>query len=85
MLWDQWEYSRQWKCLNAVFERHQQRIHVLKALEFGLVDFLDDAFVVGREMHGLVGELGREVGEILSENSRKMLLRFQISFTSFLT
>lgn len=53
--------------LNAIFERHQQWIHVLEALEFRLVDLLDDSLVVGRQMHRLVGELCREVGQVLSE------------------
>jgi len=29
-----------------VFLRHQQRVHVFETLEFGLIDFLDDAPVV---------------------------------------
>lgn len=28
---------------NAVLQRHQQRVHVLEALEFALVDLVDDA------------------------------------------
>lgn len=61
--------------LNAIFERHQQRIHVFKALELRLVDLLDDALVVGRQVHRFVGELWWEVSKVLSE-----MFKAKISF-----
>lgn len=61
--------------LDAIFERHQQRIHVFKALELRLVDLLDDALVVGRQVHRFVGELWWEVRQVLS-----ITLKAQISF-----
>jgi hypothetical protein len=64
--WNENEMWRRGGRLDAIFERHQQWIHVLEALKLGLVDFLDDTFVVGCEVNGLVGEFGWEVGEILS-------------------
>lgn len=28
---------------NAVFQRHQQRVHILESFELGLIDLVDDA------------------------------------------
>merc|ERR1712117_172110 len=50
--------------LNDVFGRHEQRIDVLEAVELALIDLSDEAWVVRRELHRLVGELRREVGEV---------------------
>lgn len=49
---------------HAVLQGHQQRVHVLEPFELRLVDVGDHALVIGREMHGLVSELRREVGEV---------------------
>lgn len=69
---DRWEYSHEMihGTLNTIFKRHQQRIHVFKALELRLINLLDDALVVWRQMNGLVGEFWGEVCEVLSEKSK---------------
>lgn len=57
--------------LNAVFEGHQQRIYVLEALELGLINLLDDALIVRRQVNWLVGEFRWEVCQVLSEKRAK--------------
>lgn len=49
---------------HAVLQRHQQRVHVLEALELRLVNVRDHRVVVGREVDRLVRELRREVGQV---------------------
>lgn len=49
---------------NAIVEGHQKRIDVFEAFELRLVNLLDDAVVVWREVHGFVCELGWKVGQV---------------------
>lgn len=48
----------------AVLQRHQQRIYVFEALEFGLVDFLNNTWIIGSEVNRFIGKFRRKVCQI---------------------
>lgn len=49
---------------HAVLHAHQQRVNVLEAFEFALVDVVDVTLLVRRKLYWLVRKLGGEVGEV---------------------
>ena len=61
-----WHLYHNWELihLDHVFWTHKQRVDVLEPIEFSLVNFTNNIWIIRSKLDGLVSELWREVGQV---------------------